>query len=232
MADRRGTLAVISAGVVGAALATGARASVAPELVQRGWEELVFDKKQPDTFTADGSDGVRVESKGTVSVLHRPVKADLAATPILTWRWRVEAGPPATDLSRKGGDDRALAVYIAFAFDPARAGTFERIKRAAVERLAGKTLPGRVLTYLWGGDKATDWFDNPYLAGAGRMKVLHAADVPLGQWMEERIDLRADFQAAFGYPASAPEEISISSDTDDTHSRALGTVADIRFVAA
>ena len=88
-------------------------------------------------------------------MLHRPVKADLAATPILTWRWRVDAAPPATDLTKKGGDDRALALYIAFAFDPARAGAFERVTLVAVAKLAGKQLPGRVLTSMWGGDKAS-----------------------------------------------------------------------------
>ena len=40
------------------------------------------------------------------------------------WRWRKTHGVGPTDLTRKGGDDRVLAVYFAFA-DPehAKAGT-------------------------------------------------------------------------------------------------------------
>jgi hypothetical protein len=235
---RRDLLLGGAGGLAAAGTPPPALAGVGEGLAARGWRELTFRDKEPNLFAAvegEGDDGVRVESRGTVSVLYRDLAGgvDLAATPVLAWRWRVDEAPPATDLARKGGDDRALAVYVSFAFDPARAGAFERTRRAVLQRLAGRALPGRVLTYLWGGDGraggGAGWLDNPYLRGAGRMRVLRGPDAPLGRWFEERVDLAADHAAAFGRPPTAPEQVSISADTDDTASRAVGVVAGLAF---
>lgn len=217
-------------GLVAAAMP--ALADVGEELAGLGWRELVFRDKRPNRFAAAEGSGVRVEGGGAVSVLYRDLAGvDLAATPVLAWRWRVDAAPPPTDLARKGGDDRALAVYVGFAFDAARAGAVERGRWAVLRRLAGRELPGRVLTYLWGGDgRAEDWFDNPYLDGAGRMRVLRGPDAPLGEWFGERVDLAADHEAAFGERPTAPRQLSISADSDDTASRAAGTVAGLGFL--
>lgn len=228
-AGRRRLLLVAAMGIIGAA-GRKAAAEVEPRLEARGWRELTFDDQRPNRFTLEEPDGVRVESRGTVSVLYRPARVDLDATPVLAWRWRVDAAPPPTDVTRKGGDDRALAVYVAFAFDPERAGTFERLKRATLSRLTGRELPGRVLTYIWGGDGSDrGWFDNPYLQGAGKMRVLRGPEAATGTWIEERVDLVAEHRAAFGYPPSPPTELSISADTDDTASRGAGVVADLGF---
>lgn len=223
---------LLSAGAGGLMVAAApAPADVGEDLTGLGWRELVFRDKRPNRFAAEGG-GVRVEGGGAVSVLYRDLAGiDLAATPVLTWRWRVDAAPPPTDLARKGGDDRALAVYVGFAFDAARAGGLERGRRAVLQRLARRELPGRVLTYLWGGDgRAEGWFDNPYLGGAGRMRVLRGPDAPLGEWFGERVDLAADHEAAFGQPPTAPRQLSISADSDDTASRAAGTVAGLGFL--
>lgn len=223
-----------AAGIVGAATRP-TRAGIGPGLEGEGWKELTFENKDPNSFSAvEGGAGVRVEGRGTVSVLYRPLEADLAATPVLAWRWRVDAAPPPTDLARKGGEDRALALYVAFAHDPARAGPVERLRRAAARAAAsatgGRPLPGRLLVYTWGGDgKARGWFDNPYLEGFSKMRVLRGPDAPLGTWLEERVDLVADHREAFGHPPTRPTELSLSCDSDDTGVPVAGAVADVAF---
>lgn len=219
-----------AAGLVGAA-GRRVRAEIGPGLEQEGWRELTFRNKRPNTYRAiEGGAGVQIEGRGTVSALHRPVAADLAATPVLVWRWRVDAAPPPTDLTRKGGEDRALALHVAFAYDPARAGAMEKLKRAAASVTGDRPLPGRLLIYTWGGDgRVRDWFDNPYLPGFSRMKVLRGPEAPLGTWLEEQVDLVADHQAAFGQPPTRPSELSLSGDSDDTEARVVGAVADIAF---
>jgi hypothetical protein len=219
-----------AAGIVSAATRP-AWAEIGPGLDKEGWKELTFKNKSPNSFSAvEGGAGVQVESRGTVSVLYRPLEADLTATPVLAWRWRVDSAPPPTDLTKKGGEDRALALYVAFAYDPTRAGAMEKFKRAAASVTGERPLPGRLLIYTWGGDgRSRGWFDNPYLKGFSKMKVLRGPDAPLGTWVNEQVDLVADHQEAFGYPPSRPTELSLSCDSDDTKAAAAGAIADLAF---
>jgi hypothetical protein len=230
---RRTVVLLGAAGAAAVVLGRPALAGLGPELAKEGWQELTFKNKQPNSFTAlEGGTGVRVESRGAVSLIYRPLQADLAATPVLAWRWRVDQAPPPTDLTRKGGEDRALAIYVAFEYDPARAGFVEKAKRAAAAIASDRPLPGRVLIYTWGGNGATrGWFDSPYIREYNKMKVLRGPEAPLGQWVEERVDLVADHQEAFGYPPTRPTELSLSCDSDDTKAPVAGAVADVAFRA-
>lgn len=227
MIARRTALLGMGAGVIGWSAA--ARAGIEPGLSQSGWSELTFKDKEPNSFTA-AEGGVRVESNKTVSLIYQPVQANINATPVLTWRWRVDAAPPPTDLTKKGGDDRAIALYVAFVYEPERAGFIEKAKRAAASITSDRPLPGRVLIYTWGGNgSANGWFDNPYLSSFSKMKVLRGPEAPLQTWIDERVDLVADHQEAFGYPPSQPTELSVSCDSDDTKVRVVSYIADINF---
>ncbi len=137
-------------------------------------------------------------------------------------------------MSTRPGSGRSLAIEaaarFAFSTNPARAGVGERLKRAAAAVTSDRPLPGRLLIYTWGGNgQAKGWFDNPYLKGFSKMKILRGPEAPLGQWIEERVDLVADHQEAFGYPPTRPTELSLSCDSDDTKVPVAGAVADVAF---
>ncbi|MEM8951191.1 MAG: DUF3047 domain-containing protein, partial [Pseudomonadota bacterium] len=121
-----------------------ALAGIDEALLADGWSETLFDGKAANRYETDGAGGVTVLSESSVSLVQRPLDVDLAATPLLTWRWRVDEAAPPTDLGVKGGDDRSLAIYVAFPFQPEKAGIMERMKRAVVESVAGEEAPGRV----------------------------------------------------------------------------------------
>jgi hypothetical protein len=196
------------------------------------WREVRFPGRAANRFTVDG-EAVRITSDSAVSVLWRDVAVDLAATPILAWRWRIDAAPPPTTLVRRGGDDRALALYATFAADPATETLGTRLRRAMLEPFVEGAMPGRVLAFVWGGDGATvGWFVNPYLAESGRMRVLRGPEAPLGVWLDEAVDLRAEHAAAFGEPARTLLQLGISADTDDTASHAEGTLELLGFRSA
>lgn len=224
---------VIGAGAVALALLaapTAVRAELGPGLADAGWQEIVFRGRAPDRFTAT-ADGVAVESRQAVSVLWRDVAAAPATTPLLRWRWRVDRAVPPTDLARKGGDDRSLAIYVAFAFDEARAGLWERIRRKALAMLTDDPLPGRVLIYVWGGQGPGGWLESPHLPGGGMLRVLRGPAAPLGRWLEEEVDVAADYRATFGGEPTAIVGLGISADSDDTGTVAQGEVAGLGFAA-
>ncbi len=213
-------------------VAARARAAVGGPSALAGWEEVTFRDKPGNTYRIEDDGTVVIESRGTVSVLWRDFPADPRRTPVLRWRWRVDRAVPPTDLTRKGGDDRSLAVYVAFAWDPARASLVERGVRAVLTALAGRELPGPLLTYVWGGDgRIEGWFDNPYLPAGAKMRVLRDQGAPIGVWLDERVDVAADFRAAFGAEPPLVEKLGVGADSDDTGSVASGRLADFRWSA-
>ena len=208
-----------------------AQAVIAPELEAEGWREVPNPNKKENVFGLTPEGAIEVVSKDSVSTLHRPAGVDIDERPILTWRWRVDEPAPATDLSVKGTDDCALAVYVGFPFDPDQASFFERLKRPLVESWVGDDAPGRVLRYVFcGSHEQGEVVESPYMGSAGVIKVLRAADSPTGEWFEERVDLAADYREAFGEEPADPTQIAIQADTDNTHSASRAAIADLAFV--
>ena len=206
--------------------AVPALAGVDRTLSDQGWKELTFRGRTPDGFKNGAEGAISVESADSVSVLYHPIEVDLKATPILTWTWCAKGSVPATDITRKGGDDRALAVYVGFKPGPDEDQGFLDFVKGL-----GGNVPSTVLTYVRGATNPTGrWLDNPYTPGSGFYRVLESR--PTGACITEQVDVVADYRAAFGRPVPEPMQLAVSSDTDDTHSRVDGEVRGLRFVAA
>ncbi|SCA57618.1 conserved exported hypothetical protein [Candidatus Terasakiella magnetica] len=201
-----------------------------PILAERGWHVLSFDYKKPNVFRAHEDGSIEISTNDSVSVLYKSLDVDLAKTPVLSWQWKVDQTVPVTDLSVKGKDDRAVALYISFPFDYERAGFWERFIRAIVVAFKGEDTPGRVLTYVWGGAyEAGTVIESPYLKSAGGMTILRKATEPTGIWYRDQINIAKDYERIFDQPANQPYQIAISADTDDTKVTSRAFVKDIRF---
>jgi hypothetical protein len=212
-----------------AALLAGAGPPHPPALLEAaGWRHAEWHGVPPARFRPLPGGGMAMEGQAQGSFVWREVRGQPAC---LTWRWRVEQGPPATDLTRKGGDDRALSIAVGFAGWPPRAGLWQRAQHALAQAAAGDhPLPKSVLLYVWGGTgQEPAPFVSPYLAGLGVVRVLRPAEAPRGRWLEERVDLAADWRAAFGGEPPPLQEIAIGTDVDDTRSRVEAAVEAPRF---
>ena len=192
-----------------------------PSLAAAGWKAVSFPGRSPATFTARGKDAVRVETAGGAGLLWRPAPASVARAERAKWRWRKARGVGPTDLSRKGGDDRVLAVYFAFAD--------RRDKRAGTDLQALlRSGRGDILMYVWGGAaKAGTIHKLPYFKGRGRSIVKRPADAAAGQWFSEDAAIAADFKRAFGKAPGRLVAIAVSSDADDTGGHNLAALADL-----
>jgi Protein of unknown function (DUF3047) len=215
------------------ALAPGiAQAVVDADLEAKGWREVPNPNKKENVFRAGADGAIEVVSSDSVSTLYTPVDVDLDERPVLTWRWRVDEAAPATDLSVKGADDCSLAVYVGFPFEPEQASFFDRLKRPLVESWVGEDAPGRVLRYVFcGRHQRGEVVESPYLGSAGAIEVLRPADSATGEWLEERVDLAADYRRAFGEEPPDPTQVAIQADTDNTGSTSRASIADLAFVA-
>ena len=194
-----------------------------------GWTKGGWSGIEPATFEALPEGGLRLTAQAQASFVWRPVDK---GGECLSWRWRVDAGPPPTPLDRRGGDDRAIAITVGFDGWPTEAGFVQRTKHALAQALAGDhRLPRSMLVYVWGGTgREARPFTNPYMHGLGEVFVLRAADAGNGRWFEEKVELARDWKLAFrGTAAPLAMEIMVGTDVDDTRSRLDARIERIRL---
>jgi len=162
-----------------------------------------------------------VETAGGFGLLWHAVPRQVARAENARWRWRKQEGVGPTDLTKKGGDDRVLALYFAFATpsDVTPGVDLTELLRSG---------RGQVLIYVWGGAaKPGTVLPLPYFDGRGRTIVKRAADTKPGIWFDEQAALRADFKRAFGNAPGRLVAIAVSSDADDTGGRNVVAPADL-----
>ncbi|MBD0272227.1 MAG: DUF3047 domain-containing protein [Acetobacteraceae bacterium] len=206
------------AGPAPAGSAAHAQSAGGGSLEAAGWRHGEWRGVPPARFRALPGGGVAVRGEAQASFVWRPLSG---APGCLSWRWRVDEGPPATDLTRRGGDDKALSVAVGFSGWPPDAGAWQRARHGIAQAAAGdRPLPRSVLLYVWGGTgREPALFAPPYLGGLARVRVLRPADAPRGRWLPERVDLAADWRAAFGGEPPPVQEVALGTDVDDTASR-------------
>lgn len=183
-----------------------------------GWKEQGFLRLFSNDYILRGRQ-LDVISDGTVSLLWRPVDQANRSAMSASWAWRVREGVVPTDLTVKGGDDRNLSVYFVFV-DPDRAPALTG--RNARRILREDSV--RALIYVWGGaHEIGSVLPSPYSPRL-RTKILRATDT--GQF-RERVDLKRDFQVAFGAEPGVLVGLAISADSDDTDGQIVASIADL-----
>lgn len=180
----------------------------------------------------DGVPAVEAHAVKSMALLARPVSVDLAATPVLCWRWRVDAPLKTADMATKAGDDYAARVYLSFAEQEGVLDLATRMGLALVRSLRGADVPDAAVNYLWDNRHPVGtWQANAYTDRA-RMLVLRSGAADAGHWVSERRNVSADFQLAFGHAPLRLTGLAVASDTDNTGEEARAGFADFRFVAA
>jgi len=195
-----------------------------------GWRPGQWNGIPPAHWVDLPGGGLRVTARdGQGSFMWRPARGSATC---LTWRWRVDAGPPAARLDRRGGDDRAIGVFVGFDGWPPRVTLAQRTAHSSALALAGlRRVPRTVLAYVWGGTgEEPQPCMSPYMADLGSVRVLRTAHAPRGEWQVERVNLAADWRASFGGAPPPLIEIAIASDAEDTRARVDARIEDIHFI--
>ena len=223
--------AVFAIGALSAA-ALGASEVALPAPGGPAWQPLEFSKIPRHTRyeQVDAGRALRADSQCAASGLLLPLDAvDLRATPRLRWRWKVERPiDAAVDERSKSGDDFAARVYVAFAFEPARAGVWERARRRLGAALYGENLPGSALNYVWSrSEPAGASWPNPFVPSS---LMVSRGGGDLDTWRVEEVDLLADYARLFGAEAPAPLFLALMTDTDGTCAEARAFYADFRLL--
>ena len=183
--------------------------------VPPGWEGQTWGKSSAFALSIVVDDGQRVlhlESRNDRATITRDLHGgvSLARTPILRWRWKVVAMPTGGDARRLETSDQAAQIYV----------TWPRLPTL---------LRSRIIGYAWDTTAPAGSTFQSEKTGTVTYIVLRSGPAELGRWLEERRDVRADYRAIFGEEPPDPGAVTLSIDSNDTHSRAESLIGLIRF---
>ncbi|WP_420862158.1 DUF3047 domain-containing protein [Algirhabdus cladophorae] len=184
------------------------------------WKEQGFLRLFSNEYTLQGA-RMGVVSDGTISVIWRPIDAKLGQARTASWNWRVDQSVVATDLTKKGGDDRNLAIYFVFV----DAETAQKLTRKTARKLL-RSPSTRGLVYIWGGAQTRGTAHPSPYNDALSVKILRG--VGTGSF-SETIDLAADFQRAFGQAPEVLVGVAITADSDDTDGRIAAEISNFQI---
>lgn len=188
-----------------------------------GWEEKSFKENSQYDFVsaATVNDQVlkpsrpeakvlRARTQGQASGLFKEVNIDLRETPFLNWSWQVQNLFNGNDEKTKEGDDYPARIYVLVS-----GGIFFWNTRA--------------INYVWSSNQpmGSEW-PNAY-TGNARMVAVRSGDEQLGQWVNERRNIREDLQHLFGEDITHIDAVAVMVDGDNTGQSATSFFGDIFF---
>jgi hypothetical protein len=121
--------------------------------------------RQAYTVQTDGAQAFLAARKADQRIYKRKIDWDPKATPILTWRWRLKSAP--------AGADPIAAVFVSLDTD------------LMVIPVANK--------YVWSPTKPKGTVTEGGMFGSSEI-VLRSGPQPLGEWVEERVNVYEDFK--------------------------------------
>ena len=162
----------------------------------------------PDVQAVDESGGsvLRLRSHKTSFALERELDVDLAATPVLTWKWKVVELPSGGDFRHLTSDDQAAQLMVGFS-------------------------DRRVVSYIWDSTAPQGMFESvsriPFLRI--QSMVVRSGAAELNRWLTETRNVAEDYQRAYGKAAPRVRGLRLQINSQHTGTSAESYFGDISF---
>lgn len=166
---------------------------------------------RPDVSVCKDDAGpcVHLRSQKASFSLERGLDVDPTATPYLSWRWKVTQLPPLGDFRRSAADDQAAQVLVAFS-------------------------DRRVIAYIWDSNApkglAQSASSIPFVHVFA--KVCQSGAVEANRWIDEKHNVAADYERAFGRPAPRVKGLRLQINSQHTGSVAESYFGEVAFRSA
>jgi len=202
----------------------------------QGWEPLVFKKIKRHTryqlMDDDGVVVVQADSQASSSGLVRKLHLNPKEYPVLRWRWKIDNVLKKGDVYTKSGDDYPARLYITFAYDPKKAGFFERIQYEAARILYGEYPPQGAINYIWANRAAVGSQVPNSFTERVHMIVVESGSGRAHRWIIEQRNVLHDYIRIYGEKPPMISGVAIMTDSDNTGESARAYYGDIEFMAA
>jgi hypothetical protein len=229
IADDDNILQAVSATSVGAFSKADRAATLPP-----GWQVLNLGGAARHTEYSlvddQGTTVLRAVSNNAASALVYPLRLDLAKTPIVQWRWKVENVLSKGDALQRDGDDYPARLYILFDVDASGLSWFEKFKYEAYHSLYGSYPPLAALNYLWANKQPVGSLLPNVYSPRVQMYVVRSGEAEQGVWVEQERNIYQDYVRAFGKTPPMVTGIAVMTDTDNTGESATAYYGDVRLL--
>ena len=183
--------------------------------IPSGWIGEAFGRRADYDFTIEQRGDGRVlhlESRNDHSTIARDItgRVNLKETPILEWTWKATVLPAGGDLRRKEATYMAAQLYVVWPRFPA-------------------LLRSRIIGYVWDAATPATTIVKSQKTGTVTFVVMRSGLGDLGKWVTERRNVAEDYAKIFGEFPDDPSAITISIDSNDTHSMAESFMGPIVF---
>jgi len=161
--------------------------------------------------THGGRKVLRAKSQDDSPTISKEAKVNVKDRPILQWSWQAVTLPKGGDARKSATDDQAAQLYV----------TFPRFPQA---------VRSRIISYLWDTTAPAGAIFKSEKTGLVTYVVVRSGPAEAGKWVTESRNVLEDYKKIYG---DAPREdvgaISISIDSNDTHSSAESFFGEILF---
>lgn len=189
-------------------------ASVGAKGVPPGWRKYETPGGHPAydfTVVEDaGRRALHMTSAGEHSTIAKEVQADLAATPILAWQWRVIRLPWGADLQNRATSDASGHIFAVWPRFPAFARS-------------------RLIGYVWDPALPVDTVVPSRKTAAVTFIVVRRGEPGPGPWIDEQRNVADDYRRLFGESPPPLPALALSIDTNDTRAPAEALVGRIEL---
>ncbi len=201
------------------ALTLALPAAAGPVSFANGWQEQRLSLFSSNDYRFGNT--LSMVSDGSVSIAWTRVGQGDWGSKAASWSWTVEQSVPATNLARKGGDDRNISLYFVFVPEALAPG----LQGANIRSLLGND-DVRIMQYAWGGNHSRGQvIPSPY-GPAGQGVTIALRQAGTGSHSES-VDLAADYARAFGGAPGALVGLAVSGDSDDTDSTIRAAIGNL-----
>ena len=185
--------------------------------IPSGWTGETFGRRAAYDFTIEQDASKRflhLMSDNEHSTIAKEItgKVNLKETPILEWTWKATILPRGGDLRRKETTDMAAQIYVVWPRFPA-------------------LLRSRIIGYVWDATTPAATIVKSQKTGTVTFVVMRSGSEDLGKWLTERRNVAEDYAKIFGEVPDDPRVITLSIDSNDTHSTAESFIGPIVFRA-
>src|SRR5581483_10766109 len=113
--------------------------------------------------------------------------------------WMAVALPKGGNSCAKATDDQAVQIYVVWPRFP-------------------EALRSRIIGYVWDTTAPAGTTCRSGKTGTGTYVVVRSGEADLGRWLTEQRNVREDYRRIFGEEPDRPAAVSLSIDSNDTHS--------------
>ena len=177
----------------------------------------------------EGERVLQADANVSASGLLQPLALVAAEYPHLQWRWKVPRLIADADNASRNFDDSPVRIIVAFDGDKSKLDFEDHAFARTVKLFSGREMPYATIQYIWENKLPKETVLDNAKTSRAKMLVVESGPQRLGQWIDFRRNVKADYERLFGEPPGEIIFVGVMTDSNATASQTSAYYGDISF---